>query len=279
MDERKFINPDVENEAERQAILRRIDMLIRSKGWGSIDHNGKITPFEKEPQEMGGEAAKEFFEHAKSLGWLASHYKTVANKASEIIESHGIHKPLIADLGAGPGTLGKDMALKMPEAKIVEIDLSADMLKIAREQISEAGLNDRVEVLQMDAMAAGGYFQTRGKQPDLVVSRNMLHRVEDVGKFLLAFTKTAKQDGGIVYSVSFFNPQNFSTLGLGNFYGGIRRRSQYPHLQKAWTLAYLNAPTLEQYKAAGKYVQNSTPIKNISIEPDNLNYVNILIEK
>lgn len=263
---------------ERPEVLRAIDEALKAKGWGSMDEGGKVTALKQEPQEMLGDSAKEFSEHSE--GMSKSKYFYIVKIVEQKLRRQGVKQPLIADLGCGPGVLTRELAEEIKDAKAVGIDLSTDMLSWAKAGAEKAALNDRVKFLQMDAADAAGYFeQTEGRKPDMVVSRNMIHRVPDIEKMLEAFIQTAKDDGGMVYSVSFVSPENFDLRGLNMFLKGIRDRQPWPDLQESWTLAYLNAPTLERYQSAVNALNQKFKLKSVTVVQDNLNYLNIMIEK
>ncbi|MBI3231556.1 MAG: hypothetical protein HYZ51_00550 [Candidatus Doudnabacteria bacterium] len=107
----------------------------------------------------------------------------------------------------------------------------------------------------------------------------MLHRVDNIVQFLSAFAQTAKDKGGVIFSVSFLNPENYNLENLRNFLKGIHDREFSPELHKAWTLAYLNAPKLLECQEAVNKVGEEAGAKNASVTLDGLNYVNIMIEK
>lgn len=74
---------------------------------------------------------KKFPELYNSLASIVKNY--VSNK---------IKKPIIIDLGCGPGLLSKEINKLIPNGKIIGMDQSVDMLKIARE-------NAKIETIQV----------------------------------------------------------------------------------------------------------------------------------
>lgn len=81
------------------------------------------------------------------------------------------------EVGAGPGILAVMMAEQNPAIQITAVDLSADMVTVAREYIEEKGLAQRVRYLLADAgedaaLSRLGHF-------DLVYSTFSMHHWKD----------------------------------------------------------------------------------------------------
>src|SRR5574344_663857 len=79
----------------------------------------------------------------------------------------------IADLGAGTGLLTKEMFLLYPEARFTLIDLSADMLEIAKTRF--AGL-DNFEYLEDD------YISHLPSNYDIICSALSIHHLDNDDK-------------------------------------------------------------------------------------------------
>lgn len=98
----------------------------------------------------------------------------------------------IADLGCGGGYACIGMARAFPEARVTGFDVDAESVELARKNVAEAGLLDRVEIELRDASDDGlaGQF-------DLVTILEVLHDVSRPVE-LLANAKTLLAGDGAV---------------------------------------------------------------------------------
>jgi len=99
----------------------------------------------------------------------------------------------IVDLGTGPGLLAIQLSKLLPQAKIIGIDPSSGMLKIARENADNAGVSNletrmgRAEEMPLESDSA-----------DLVVTRSSLHEWEDPQKGLSEIFRVLKPGGRLM---------------------------------------------------------------------------------
>ena len=82
---------------------------------------------------------------------------------------------VILDIGTGPGRLPIEVAKQVVDAQVVGIDLSGDMVKIAKRHAEKAGLSDRVKFKVASAYNTG--FEDNSI--DLVVSTGMIHHLNE----------------------------------------------------------------------------------------------------
>lgn len=82
---------------------------------------------------------------------------------------------VILDIGTGPGRLPIEIARQVDSVQVFGIDLSEDMVKIAKRHAEEAGLADRVKFKVASAYNTG--FE--GNSIDLVVSTGMIHHLNE----------------------------------------------------------------------------------------------------
>lgn len=100
-------------------------------------------------------------------------YAVIAQNALEVT---GQNRGICIDLGSGPGMLGIAVARAAPEMKVVSFDFSGDSQKIAKENIREAGLEDRIRLAKGDVHAMpfeDGYA-------NLIVSRGSMFFWDDL---------------------------------------------------------------------------------------------------
>ena len=143
-----------------------------------------------EHQEWDEERAEQHARWAKMSSRLS-----YAPFARRIVESLA---PLeggstIVDLGTGPGILSIELHKLLPQAKIIGVDLSSDMLEIAKKNAGEAGMSN---------------FETRlGKAEEipvepnlvnLVVTQSSFHEWEDQRKGLSEIFRILKPGGSLI---------------------------------------------------------------------------------
>ncbi len=65
----------------------------------------------------------------------------------------GVSSPTIVDVGTGSGCLAVALAKAIPDAAITAIDLSPEAMAVARENMAQHGVDDRIECLVGDLLA------------------------------------------------------------------------------------------------------------------------------
>ncbi|MBI5453822.1 MAG: class I SAM-dependent methyltransferase [Deltaproteobacteria bacterium] len=89
---------------------------------------------------------------------------------------------VICDIGCGAGLIAKGMAEAYPDAKVIGLDISLDMLEAARRNNPEADfVNARIESLPIG----------EGKA-DIIMLMDVLEHLEDPGKVLRALSQVAR---------------------------------------------------------------------------------------
>lgn len=242
--------------------------IIKSHGWGRLEDNS-IIPIHREEEPMKGLSAQEFSDEAKLH---PERYEHIAHMVKKLVDESEVENPLIVDFGCGPGVLTSMIAKLIPNAKVVGTDLSEDMLNIARKNAAEQNLN--IEFYQHDSHKP---FSLDGKPADVLVSRNMLHRLASLEAGLTAMAKTVRKRGGKVLNVSFRNLNDLDTEAQKHFVPEFQVRSDFPRLQEAWVFALLNAPTLSQYETAAKKAAEAAEMKEPQVTTDHFHEVYVTL--
>ncbi|OAS26818.1 tRNA1(Val) (adenine(37)-N6)-methyltransferase [Methylobacterium platani] len=74
----------------------------------------------------------------------------------------------VCDLGAGTGAVGLAVALACPEARVTLVERDPEAAGLARRNVEENGLADRVRVIEADVTAPGRERRQAGLLPDSV---------------------------------------------------------------------------------------------------------------
>jgi len=101
--------------------------------------------------------------------------------------------PTVVDLGSGPGFLGIEIGKLQPRARIIGVDPSNEMLKIARENATRAGLSN-YEARQ----GAAEEIPLESGCGDLVISQSSFHEWKDPHRGLAEIYRVLGPDGSLV---------------------------------------------------------------------------------
>jgi ubiquinone/menaquinone biosynthesis C-methylase UbiE len=81
----------------------------------------------------------------------------------------------LLDLGTGPGVIPLKIAARCSGLNMIGVDLSKTMLKLAQNNLKEAGLKDRVRFEEGDAKS----LEYPDDSFDAVISNSLLHHLQD----------------------------------------------------------------------------------------------------
>ena len=141
---------------------------------------------------------KQWLKIERIPGLLASSYEKATRLAidiyyrkvaEEILSS--FKKGLILDLGTGPGYLPIEIAKRSTDIKIVGIDLSRNLIQMARQNALSSGFGDRLD------FQVGNSAKLRFDDAtfDMVLSTGMLHSLRDPVKVFREIFRVLKRDG------------------------------------------------------------------------------------
>jgi ubiquinone/menaquinone biosynthesis C-methylase UbiE len=102
-------------------------------------------------------------------------------------------EPTIVDLGCGPGHLAVELARLRPQARIVCIDPSSEMLQLAGQNVVDAGLAN-CEASLGDAEQ----IPLESDSVDLILSQSSFHEWRDQQKGLLEIRRVLKPGGSLI---------------------------------------------------------------------------------
>jgi SAM-dependent methyltransferase len=118
----------------------------------------------------------------------------------------------VVDLGSGPGLLAIELYRLWPQATIMAVDSSREMLQIARENAARAGLSS--------FEARQGTAEEIPLEPgsvDLVVSQSSFHEWEDPDRGLAEIYRVLKPGGSLIlkdYNLAWLSGWKKSLRGL-----------------------------------------------------------------
>jgi ubiquinone/menaquinone biosynthesis C-methylase UbiE len=146
-----------------------------------------------EHQEWDKERAEQHARWAKMASKLT--YAPFARFIGKIV---GSLAPLesgstIVDLGTGPGILSIELHKLVPQAKIIGVDLSSDMLEIARKNADEAGMSD-----YETRLGKAEEIPIESNSVNLVVTQSSFHEWHDQRKGLSEMLRILKPGGSLI---------------------------------------------------------------------------------
>ncbi|MBQ5358990.1 MAG: bifunctional demethylmenaquinone methyltransferase/2-methoxy-6-polyprenyl-1,4-benzoquinol methylase UbiE, partial [Alistipes sp.] len=135
----------------------------------------------------------------------------------------------IMDLATGTGDLAIKLAKRIPEARIMGVDLSENMLSVAAEKVRRQGLDDRIALYQGDAEQ----LDVADNLLDVVTVAFGVRNFGDLEQGLREIHR-ALCSGGHIVVLEFSTPRNWLVRKLYEFYsnhimkpvGGIISKDQ-----------------------------------------------------
>ena len=140
----------------------------------------------------------------------------------------------VLDMGTGPGWVPVELARKRPDLRIVGVDKSHAMLKLARRNAEGQGVADRVTFIHADAREVpfeDGHFDT-------VISSSFLHQIADPTPVLREIARVSGEDG-TVYLEDLVRPSrrlvSLIISTLGRRYNDLMKKEYRDSLYAAFT--------------------------------------------
>ena len=98
------------------------------------------------------------------------------------------------DVGTGPAQIPILLAQRCPNIRITAIDLSEEMLKIAKRHVADAGLTDRITLELVDAKVLPFPDNTF----DGIISNSIIHHIHDAMKALKEMGRVSRPKGTVL---------------------------------------------------------------------------------
>jgi ubiquinone/menaquinone biosynthesis C-methylase UbiE len=107
----------------------------------------------------------------------------------------------ILDVGTGTALIPLELCRQVPQAKVRAVDLSSHMLEVARQNVEEAGLAERIVLERIDAKGlpyADGRFAA-------VISNSIVHHIPEP-KIVFAEMRRVVASGGLIFIRDLLRP-------------------------------------------------------------------------
>ena len=142
------------------------------------------------------------------------------------------------DVGTGPAQIPILLAQRCPEMRITAIDLSKEMLKIAKRHVASAGLTARITLEHVDAKALPYPDNTF----DGLISNSIVHHIHDSLRALQEMSRVVKP-GGLVLIRDLIRPE---TPEAAQAFVDTYAAEDTPYQQKLYYDSFLAAFTLAE---------------------------------
>jgi len=117
----------------------------------------------------------------------------------------------IVDLGCGPGLLSVELCKLIPQAKVIGVDPSAEMLEVASRNADQAGVSN-----YETRLGGAERMPMRSSSVGLVVSQSSLHEWDDPQEGLLEGFRVLEAGGNLIlkdYNRTWLSPWKRVLLG------------------------------------------------------------------
>ena len=142
------------------------------------------------------------------------------------------------DIGTGPAQIPILLAQRCPNIHITAIDLSEEMLKIAKRHIADAGLIDRITLELVDAKTLPYPDNTF----DGLISNSIVHHIHNAMKALKEMGRVARPEGTVLIR-DLIRPE---TAADAQVFVDRYAANDTPHQQKLYYDSFLAAFTIAE---------------------------------
>ena len=189
---------------------------------------------------------------AYSSAAAQAHLDLLDNTFVDHVLSLGVRSGLALDVGTGPGQIPIKVALRLPQLRIVGIDLSEAMLAKARNSAAAAGVEGQVRFEMADARR----LPFPDRHFDLVMCNSLLHHAADPLATLNELARVTRPQGALLLR-DLSRPSAlafpFHVRWFGRHYQGLMKQLFTDSVRAAYTLRELS-DLLARSKIAGAQV-------------------------
>lgn len=156
------------------------------------------------------------------------------------IAALGIDEGTVLDVGTGPGSIPVKLSQRRPRLRVIGVDRSHNMLRVAEAAAARAGLGARVAFLLADASRLCFPDHTF----DLIISNSLLHHLSHPGKALDEIARIARPRGKVLLrDLSRPSRLAFSihAAWYGRHYSGRMKQLYEDSLRAAYTRAEIRS--------------------------------------
>jgi len=100
---------------------------------------------------------------------------------------------VVLDVGTGPGDIAILLATRAPGLRVVAIDLGEHMLRLARANVTRAGLADRIDVERVNAKGTGRPTSSF----DMVIANSLVHHMPEPIELFQELARIARPGAGL----------------------------------------------------------------------------------
>jgi ubiquinone/menaquinone biosynthesis C-methylase UbiE len=148
----------------------------RSPEGGAIQDTSEIT-MEQYSDIMKKQLWKEYLRFADNV----------------IKKTNPIQGSIVLEIGPGPGWAGINLVKKRPDLKLIGLEASPDMIRVATDNAKKEGLTG----VEYELGVGENMFGIKDGQYDLVISRDSLHHWIEPEKVFMEIKRVLKPDGKI----------------------------------------------------------------------------------
>ena len=194
-----------------------------------------MLPRTLEPEVMDTPAAARDYD---GMDHSAVNRVFVDDLLAEIEESTGLE---ILDVGTGTAQMAVELGRRQTGCRIVAVDLAGEMLKLARTNVSSAGLEKVVQIELVDAKA----MPYAADRFDVVMSNSIVHHIPDPIDAVAEMVRVTVP-GGMLFLRDLLRPDDRATVEqLVETYAG----DENPHAQQMFRESFHAALSLEELQA------------------------------